>query len=75
MIKMVVINDLFQDTLNFPLLIGPPESALGVKLIWHPSISNVAWLHDATIRYQMTLCSYTNTATIRHGQAIIWQKP
>lgn len=42
MIKtLVVINDPFQDTLNFLLLIGPSQSARGVKLFWLTPILNI----------------------------------
>lgn len=42
MIKtLVVINDLFQDTLNFLLLIRPSKSTLGVKLFWLKPILNI----------------------------------
>lgn len=38
---LVVINDLSQDTLNFPLLMGPSQSELGVRLFWLAPISNI----------------------------------
>lgn len=58
--ETVVIRDLFQNTLNFPLLSGPCTSSLRVRHSWLTPILNMAQSHDTTNRYQMT-CAHTQT--------------
>lgn len=58
--ETVVIRDLFQDALNFPLLAGPCGALWESGTSWLTPILNMAQSHDATFRYQMT---YAHTQT------------